>query len=85
MPVYLKARAAAGHALPIFEVVLPQSQQQQGEEQQAGVLGKRKAADEQDDAAEIGVVQDEKHAMLEYVVKELNEELVTELLEGFHS
>jgi hypothetical protein len=51
----------------------------------AGAGGKRKAAGEGGDAqgGQAGE-EEERHAMLEYVVKALNEELVTELLEGFH-
>jgi hypothetical protein len=87
VPTYLEARVAAGHAVPVVEVVLPQSQQQQ---QQGGAeaSGKRKAADESNDAqgAEAGEEEEEtRHAVLEYVVTGLNEALVTELLEGFHS
>jgi hypothetical protein len=50
----------------------------------AGALGNRKAAGEEGDAQEAGPGEEEIRAVLEYVVKGLNEELVTELLEGFH-
>jgi hypothetical protein len=81
VPTYLEARVAAGHAVPIVEVVSPQSQQQYEE----NVLGKRKAAREGGEAqgAEAGG-EETRHAVLEYVVKGLNEALLTELLEGFH-
>jgi hypothetical protein len=80
---------AAGHAVPVVEVVSPQSQQQeeqQKEEEGAGALGKRKAAGEEGEAqwAEAGEEEETRHAVLEYVVKGLNEALLTELLEGFH-
>jgi hypothetical protein len=87
MPIYLKARAAAGHALPVFEVVSPQpeEQEQEQEEGQAGPSSKRKAEDEPGDLPGDQGEEDEMHAMLEYVVKELNEALVTELLDGLHA
>jgi hypothetical protein len=91
VPTYLEARAAAGHALPSVEVVLPQSDQEQYEEkeerkvEQAGSSGKRKAAGEDGDATGAEAWEEEKHAVLEYVVTAMNEELITELLEGFHS
>jgi hypothetical protein len=86
VPTYLEARVAAGHAVPVVEVVSPQSQTQQQEGKEAGTSGKRKAAGEGDDAqgAEAGEKEEERYAMLEFVVKVLNEALVTELLEGFH-
>jgi hypothetical protein len=89
VPSYLEARVAAGHAVPVVEVVSPQSQEQQQqaeeEEGQAGALGKRKAAGEGGEAqgAEAGE-EETRHAVVEYVVKGLNEALVTELLEGLH-
>jgi hypothetical protein len=81
VPTYLEARVAAGHAVPVVEVVSPQS-----EGQQAGASGKRKAAGESSEAqgAEAGEEEEQRHAVLEYVVTGLNEALVTELLEGFH-
>jgi hypothetical protein len=89
VPTYLEARVAAGHAVPVVEVVSPQSQEQQQqaeEERQAGALGKRKAAGEGGEAqgAEAGEEEETRHAVVEYVVKGLNEALVTELLEGLH-
>jgi hypothetical protein len=91
VPTYLEARVAVGHAVPVVEVVSPQSQEQPAEEQQAeeetGTSGKRKAAGEGGEAqdAEAGEEkEEERYAMLEFVVKALNEALVTELLEGFH-
>jgi hypothetical protein len=78
VPTYLAARVAAGHAVPSVEVVLPLwyiYEQQKAE--QEGLSGKRKAAGD--------FVGDEMHAVLEYVVKGLNEELFTELLGGFHA
>jgi hypothetical protein len=87
VPTYLEARVAAGHAVPVVEVVSPQSQeQQQEEEKEAEASGKRKAAGEAGEAqgAEAGEEEETRHAVLEYVVKGLDEALVTELLEGFH-
>jgi hypothetical protein len=83
------ARGAAGHAVPLVEVVLPQPEGQR-EEEQRGTSGKREAADEREvvqvQGAEASEEEGEEvHAVLEYVVKGLNEELLTELLEGFHS
>jgi hypothetical protein len=79
VPTYLAARVAAGHAVPVVEVVSPQSQQQQ----QEAASGKRDAAGERGEAQGAGAGE-EIGAVLEYVVKGLNEALVTELLEGFH-
>jgi hypothetical protein len=85
VPTYLKARVAGGHAVPSVEVI-PQShgQKGEGEDQQAGAGGRRKAAGEQGDEAGAELGEEERHAMLEYVVKGLNEELLIELLEGLH-
>jgi hypothetical protein len=86
VPSYLEARVVAGHAVPVVEVVSPQSQeehQQAEEEGQAGESVKRKAAGEMGDEAQ-GTEEVEKHAVLKYVVEVMNEQLITELLEGFH-
>jgi hypothetical protein len=79
VPTYLKARVAGGHAVPGVELVSLES------EEQAGAGGKRQATWEVEYDSDEEVGEEERHAMLEYVVKRLNEELVTELLEGFHS
>jgi hypothetical protein len=71
VPTYLEARVAAGHAVPRVGVVSPQSLGQQGEQEEA---------EEEGQAGEVN----ERDAVIEYVVKGLNEALVTELLEGFH-
>jgi hypothetical protein len=86
VPSYLEARVAAGHALPSVEIVSPQPQEEQEEEQQIGGSGKRKTAGEGGDGAQGAEAGEEetRHAMLHYVVKAMNEELVTEILEGFH-
>jgi hypothetical protein len=86
LPTYLEARAAAGHALPSVEVMFPQlEEQEQGDGKQAGPCGKRKAAGEPGDQHEAGAAEEEEvHVMLEYVMEKMNEELVTELLGGFH-
>jgi hypothetical protein len=75
------ARVAAGHAVPSVEVVSPQSQ----EGGQGAASAKRKAEGETDYAqGEETEEQGERDAVVEYVIKALNQELVTELLEGFH-
>jgi hypothetical protein len=66
------------------DVVLPQSQEtQEGKDEgEAGARGKT-TGEGDSRGAEAG--EDEtRHAMVEYVVKVLNEELIIELLEGFH-
>lgn len=70
---------ATGRALPSVEVVSPQSWKRR----QAGRSGKR-TADEEMELMEAGK-NEERHAMVHFVMHELNEQLVTELLEGFHS
>jgi ankyrin repeat protein len=83
VPTYLEARLAAGHAVPVVEVVVwPQPEGQQAE--QAGESGEGKATGERGDAqgADAGE-EEQRHAVLEYVVTGLNEELIRELLEGF--
>lgn len=64
-------------------MVMLQSEEQ-GEDYQAGASDKRKEAGERGDAQEAGTGEDERHAMVEYALTALNEELVTELLEGCH-
>jgi hypothetical protein len=87
LPIYLKARVAAGHAVPVVEVVSPQSERRitRNMARAAEASGKRKAAGEGGDAqgAEAGE-EETRHAVLDYVVKGLDEALLTELLEGFH-
>jgi hypothetical protein len=84
VPTYLEARVAAGHAVPVVEVVSPQSAPPTGHiARTAEASGKRKAAGEGGEAQGAGAGE-EIGAVLEYVVKGLNEALVTELLEGFH-
>jgi hypothetical protein len=92
LPTYLEARVAAGQALPSVEVVLPQLEEQheegkeeEGEGTQVGPCGKRKAVGEPGDQHEAGTAEEEEaHVMLQHVLDGLNEELVTELLEGLH-
>jgi hypothetical protein len=86
VPTYLQARVAAGHAVPVVEVVSPQSEGRttRSMARMAEASGKEKAAGEGGDAQEAGLGEEEIRAVLEYVVKGLNEALVTELLEGFH-
>jgi hypothetical protein len=83
VPTYLKARVAAGHAVPSVEVVTPQSEEKEEAEEQAGQSGKRQVADEGSNPGEIEVGEEGRHAVLKYVVQALNEALVIELLEGF--
>jgi hypothetical protein len=84
VPTYLKARAAAGHALPCVEVVSSQSKEQQQGEEQAGASGKRKAVSEGGEGTDARSGEEEEaHAVLKYVMQSLGEELVTELLQGF--
>jgi hypothetical protein len=87
VPTYLEARVAAGHGVPVVEVVSLQSQEPQAREEANASSGKRKAAGEGGEAqeAEAGEEEETRHAVVEYVVKGLNEELIRELLEGFHS
>jgi hypothetical protein len=83
VPTYLEARVAAGHAVPNVEVVSPQSQGQRHGEEDMGASSKRKAAGEGRDVQGADGWE-EVSSMLEYVLTGLNEELVTELLAGFH-
>jgi hypothetical protein len=71
VPTYLEARVAAGHPLPVVEVVSPQSN--------GSGCGKRKKVSQK-----VQREQEELHAVAQYVVEELNEQLFTELLEGLH-
>jgi hypothetical protein len=50
---------------------------------QAATSGKRKALDEGGDTGETEVGEEERHAVLKYVVQALNEQLLKELLDGF--
>jgi hypothetical protein len=85
VPTYLEARVAAGHAVPVVEVVSPQSAPTTGRiARTAEASGKRDAAGEGGEAQGAGAGEEEIRAVLEYVVKGLNEALLTELLEGFH-
>jgi hypothetical protein len=86
VPTYLEARVAAGHAVPVVEVVSPLSERRttRSMARTAEASGKRKAAGEGGEAqgAEAGEEEETRHAVLEYVVKGLNEQLLIELLEG---
>jgi putative alpha-1,2-mannosidase len=87
VPTYLEARVAAGHAVPVVEVVSPQFERRttRSMAHTAEASGKRKAAGEGGETQGAGAGEEEtRHAVLEYVVKGLNEALLTELLEGFH-
>jgi hypothetical protein len=52
-------------------------------EKQAFEGGKRQDRGDNDEAQGTGVGEDEIHAVLEFVIKGLNGDLLTELLEGF--
>jgi hypothetical protein len=88
VPTYLEARVAAGHAVPVVEVVSPQSERRltRSMARATKIRGKRKAAGEGGEAqgTEAGEEEETRHAVLEYVVKGLDEALLTELLKGFH-
>jgi hypothetical protein len=84
VPTYLEARVAAGHAVPRVVVSLqPVRRTTRSTVRQAATSGKRKVADEGGNPGEIEVGEEERHAVLKYVVQALNEALVIELLEGF--
>jgi hypothetical protein len=86
VPTYLEARAAAGHALPSVEVALPQQPLEQHEKEEGGEASrKRKVAGGKVDQSRAQAWEAEKHAMLEYVMETMDEDLVTELLGTFHS
>jgi hypothetical protein len=78
VPTYLAARVATGYAVPSVEVVSPESQKSKMRRGQAQAVKPRQAI-----LGGGGVVEEEKHAVLEYVVQALNEQLLKELLEGF--
>jgi hypothetical protein len=68
---------------------LPQEKRQEDEDEaeddeDAGVFGKRRAVREWVDQQEARVGEEEVAAVVRYVLEALHEELVTELLEGFH-
>jgi hypothetical protein len=79
VPGYLKARAEAGLALPQVEVVA-------GQQDGAGWEGERKRtrAATKAHATEPQLWQC-MNAVVGWVVNELNEELFTELMHGFHA
>jgi hypothetical protein len=89
MPGYLEARGAAGHVVPRVEVTFPQSGEEDQEEvQEAGANGKRKATGEARGRPQVAGGRRgrrELNAVLTYVVKALNQHLLTELLDGFPS
>jgi hypothetical protein len=63
------------------QVVDPSGEQQQQQEGADGGSGKRKAEEGEQDGQ--GLSEEERHAMLEYVLHELKDELYIELAEGF--
>jgi hypothetical protein len=86
VPTYLKARVAAGHAVASVEVVALESERRitRSMARTAQASSKRKAAGGRGNEAQDEVGEEEQHAMLEYVMTSLSEELLTELLEGFY-
>jgi hypothetical protein len=60
-------------------------QPQGGDKEDQAGASDTKAAGEGGSPSGADVGEEERHAVLSYVVKGLNEELLTELLEGFHS
>jgi hypothetical protein len=86
VPTYLEARVAGGHAVPVVEVVSPQSERRVTKSmvRRTGASGKRKAADEQEETGRVEAGEEERRAAVEYVVNGLHEALLIELLEGFH-
>jgi hypothetical protein len=78
LPAFLHDRAAAGQALPELEVM-----EGGQEEQQGGASGKRKASGGAASAQE--EEGEEAHEVLAYVTTQMNEQLFTELVQGFHS
>jgi hypothetical protein len=73
VPGYLEARAEAGLAWPRVETVA-------GQRDDVGWAG-----DEMCSRSDTVEQQQGMDAMVEWVMKELNEELFTELLQGFHA
>jgi hypothetical protein len=76
VPAFLHERVAEWDPLPKVKVV----RQQEGEEQ-GGDSGKRQASIEASCTEE----EEERHAMLAYVVRQMNEQLFTELMHGLHA
>jgi hypothetical protein len=70
VPAYLKNRVATRRALPTVRVVPPQPTVSCG--------GGARPKSEVDEKTE------ERHDVLEFVVRDLNEQLFTELLDGLH-
>jgi hypothetical protein len=76
-PAFLQTRVAAGLALPRVEVVAsPQEQQGSAEDTEVTPAA---------DASDAGEGEEERHAVLAYVLGELNEQLFIELKEGFQA
>lgn len=79
MPAFLQARATEGQALPQVEVVAGQKERQPAREGR-----KREASSEAGPQAGSTPDEEERFAVLGYVMKQPNQELFTELLQGFH-
>jgi hypothetical protein len=76
VPAFLQTRVAAGLVLPRVEVVAsPQEQQESAGDTEATSA----------DASDGGEGEEERHAVLGYLLGELNEQLFIELREGFHA
>jgi hypothetical protein len=83
-PTYLEARVVAGHAVPNVKVGVVAKSADEKEEEEAGASGQAGTAGEIGDAQGPDV-EKTTHAFMKYVLRSLNESLLTELLEGFHS
>lgn len=89
VPTYLEGRVAARQALPVVEVVGHQAgasrrEAGSGDGLEAAVERSRARVEEKRTRQERRDSEEENHAMLEFVLKDLHEDLVTELLEGIH-
>lgn len=79
VPAFLQKRAAAGQALPEVEILVV-ARQQGGEQEGAG--GTIQAPSEADAVQD---VEEERYGVLAYVLKQLNEQLFTEVIEGLRA
>ena len=81
VPAVLKQRLNPP-PIPSVQVVDPSGQQQQQQQKEVAGGGKRKAEEEEEKGQ--GPSEEERDAMIKYVVHELKDELYTVLAEGFH-
>lgn len=78
VPAFLQERVTTGEALPEVEVV---EGQQEG--QQIGSSGQMKEL--RSKASTTQQEEEERHAVLTYVMRRSNEQLFAELMQGFHA